>query len=391
LSEYELRVKLFGEMELENEYGCVVEKRERQPLPLLMLKYLLVNPSRNVSLEELVTRLWPSKPGIDDEGATRVRLRRVRQFLEPLHLDGPDGLVLYSFGQFWLNPKYTLLTDEEAFLGLLQQIQDCPLEDPAGLKLCIEALGLYRGRFLEFTKKSDWLIEYRKFYHSKFCSLAYNTLDRMAALQDNLALPLLCRRTVALAPEEKELHEAIIRYLGEQKRELDLVRYISQLSGTGASETERLSAREVESLYDYCIARDEYELLEQWNTEKNEGLTPRAVTKGSQSVVWWKCSKGHEWKARVNARVQGTGCPICRNRKVKVGENDLATVHPEIAAQWHPELNGDLTPQMVTAGSHKKVWWQCSAGHAWESVIAFRTGKRKTGCPICAGKVKESR
>ena len=39
-----------------------------------------------------------------------------------------------------------------------------------------------------------------------------------------------------------------------------------------------------------------------------------------------------------------------------IGFNDLATVQPLVAKEWHESLNGALTPEMVTAGSHKKVW-----------------------------------
>ena len=73
------------------------------------------------------------------------------------------------------------------------------------------------------------------------------------------------------------------------------------------------------------------------------------------------------------------------------GFNDLATLEPKIAEQWHPEFNEPLTPQMVTPGSAKKVWWQCAEGHIWRAVIYSRTGGKKCGCPVCSGKVKESR
>ena len=32
------------------------------------------------------------------------------------------------------------------------------------------------------------------------------------------------------------------------------------------------------------------------------------------------------------------------------GFNDLKTLCPGVAAQWHPSLNGALTPEMVTPG-----------------------------------------
>jgi Probable Zinc-ribbon domain len=38
----------------------------------------------------------------------------------------------------------------------------------------------------------------------------------------------------------------------------------------------------------------------------------------------------------------------------------LAEVRPELAAEWHPTKNGDLTPYYVLPGSAAKVFWQCS-------------------------------
>ena len=83
------------------------------------------------------------------------------------------------------------------------------------------------------------------------------------------------------------------------------------------------------------------------------------------------------------------GCPYCSGRRVLAGFNDLATLQPETAAQWDDTLNGKLTPEMVTLGSHKKVWWRCGDGHVWKAAIFSRTGRQKCGCPICAGKLRQ--
>ena len=37
--------------------------------------------------------------------------------------------------------------------------------------------------------------------------------------------------------------------------------------------------------------------------------------------------------------------------------NSLATVHPELVAEWS-EKNLPLTPDSITFGSNKKVWWK---------------------------------
>ena len=58
-----------------------------------------------------------------------------------------------------------------------------------------------------------------------------------------------------------------------------------------------------------------------------------------------------------------------------------------LLTQWHPAKNGALTPQMVTAGSHKRAWWTCAEGHIWKAVIYSRAGPQRRGCPVCAGRV----
>ena len=67
-------------------------------------------------------------------------------------------------------------------------------------------------------------------------------------------------------------------------------------------------------------------------------------------------------------------------------EKIYLTAHPHLIAEWHPEKNGDLDPATVTHGSHKKVWWKCSArGHTWAATAYNRAGLGK-GCPVCTGK-----
>ena len=66
----------------------------------------------------------------------------------------------------------------------------------------------------------------------------------------------------------------------------------------------------------------------------------------------------------------------------------IDVTHPDVAAQWHPTLNGELTPADVTAGCHAKAWWKCpnkcSEGceHLWQSEVRTRC-LRNYECPWC--------
>ena len=124
-------------------------------------------------------------------------------------------------------------------------------------------------------------------------------------------------------------------------------------------------------------------LAKDWS-EKNYPLTADDVTYASHKAVWWKCDKGHEWKAKVKSRtINKTGCPYCSHNKVLSGFNDLAFRFPEIASEWS-ERNSPLTPDKVTAFANRKVWWKCrTCGNEWNTLISTRSEGSK--CPYCSG------
>jgi hypothetical protein len=128
------------------------------------------------------------------------------------------------------------------------------------------------------------------------------------------------------------------------------------------------------------------QLAAEWHPTRNGALRPEDVVAGTNKRFWWKCPKGpdHEWPATGNSRLATLpgGCPFCRGLSVSV-TNSLARF-PDLVAEWHPTRNGDLTPAQVVAGSHTKVWWQCSKDptHEWPAQLNSRLIGR--GCRACA-------
>ena len=101
------------------------------------------------------------------------------------------------------------------------------------------------------------------------------------------------------------------------------------------------------SLYDECLEHGKPNLLQEWDAEKNAPLTPQSVCHRRRKKVWRRCGKGHQWQSAVYTRTGtgGQGCPYCAGRRVLKGFNDLTTLEPALAAQWHPPLNGTLTAE----------------------------------------------
>ncbi|MCR1162316.1 zinc-ribbon domain-containing protein [Paenarthrobacter sp. UW852] len=126
-------------------------------------------------------------------------------------------------------------------------------------------------------------------------------------------------------------------------------------------------------------------LAAEFHPVRNLPFTPETVVAGTAKRIWWRCHNGHEWETTGNSRASsGTGCPTCAGQRILQGYNDLATVRPDIAAEWHPTKNAE-PPFDVTVSNGKKAWWLAPCGHEWQAVIASRTGQG-VGCPVCSGR-----
>ena len=121
------------------------------------------------------------------------------------------------------------------------------------------------------------------------------------------------------------------------------------------------------------LATVNQELAAQWHPTKNGNLKPTQITANANKKVWWllrykvpndypvKSLRGKlfkfEWEAYISNRNRRQGCPYLIGKAVWPGFNDLATINPELAAQWHPTKNGNLNPTQITANTTKKAWW----------------------------------
>ena len=119
----------------------------------------------------------------------------------------------------------------------------------------------------------------------------------------------------------------------------------------------------------------------QWIIAKNSDL-PSEVVRGSHKSVWFRCTLGHEYKAKVYHRtLSGSGCPVCSGKCVVQGFNDLGSCAPEVAREWSADRNTQ-SPEEVHVRSNTSYWWKCSAGHEWKTTPEKRTDGG-TGCPKC--------
>jgi hypothetical protein len=117
------------------------------------------------------------------------------------------------------------------------------------------------------------------------------------------------------------------------------------------------------------------------------GTTPDAIFSQDNRRYVWQCSEvpGHRWPASPNNRVgKNSGCPYCSGARVWE-LNRLADLRPDLAAEWDSERNGTLTPEQVSVGSGREIYWTCPKGpdHRWKARVHKRAAGQ--GCRFCTG------
>ena len=125
------------------------------------------------------------------------------------------------------------------------------------------------------------------------------------------------------------------------------------------------------------------DLLAQWDYDKND-CGPECHTLRSEKKVFWICPTcGQSWAASIVVRRNNHNCPYCAGKRPIPGKNDLATLRPDLAAQWDYEKN-DCSPERYTLHSKKKIYWICpTCGLSWLATICSRSNG--SNCPYCAG------
>ena len=68
------------------------------------------------------------------------------------------------------------------------------------------------------------------------------------------------------------------------------------------------------------LATQSPQLARQWDyDEECACYVPADVTvPAAIGPVWWRCEKGHSWRASIHSRASGCGCPVCAGRQILV-------------------------------------------------------------------------
>lgn len=102
------------------------------------------------------------------------------------------------------------------------------------------------------------------------------------------------------------------------------------------------------------------DIAKQWDYEANFPLTPKDIVYVTQKKYHWIDDDGDKYVQRVDLKtIRRMGNPHKGKNQFSlvVGINDLVSVRPKVAEQWHPTKNKELNPCDVLPFSNSKAWF----------------------------------
>jgi len=125
-----------------------------------------------------------------------------------------------------------------------------------------------------------------------------------------------------------------------------------------------------------------------WNYELNGDITPENVRKSSQEKFWFNCTNDHPpFQTFINNVIRGHWCSKCGREKSAAKQKICTDPEKSFAKSpkaklWNFELNGDVRPEDVFAGSTYEYWFTCDdCEHDYKKSL---NSISKSGCPYCA-------
>jgi hypothetical protein len=131
------------------------------------------------------------------------------------------------------------------------------------------------------------------------------------------------------------------------------------------------------------IATTDPEIATELDPDLNGGLTAEHISANSKQTYIWRCpAKNHPYPATASNRTKAKSkCPVCLNRLIVPGINDLATTHPDIVAEIHPSELARTSAMKLTSNSEMLIDFLCPKEHMYRARIYDRV--RAAGCPDC--------
>ena len=172
--------------------------------------------------------------------------------------------------------------------------------------------------------------------------------------------------------------------------------YVSSHLCNDCADKERQKNRNLTIVSKGSVA-DMPNLMAMWASDLNEE-DPHNVSAYTKKMYWWRCPEcGKVEYSSPDKKHEYSHCGDCGNKMIGITrrknevsrKGSFGDQHPHLAKEWHPTMNGDVTPYDITSGCGECFYWKCKYGHVFRTSPQERVN-RHAGCPTCKMSLRTS-
>ncbi|MDI9420391.1 MAG: hypothetical protein GX228_04525 [Firmicutes bacterium] len=221
-----IKVWFLGSFQVEVDGNCIPVVDWRSKKALTLFKYLSSHPGKKIPRDRLIELLWSNSDPESSIHNLHTTVYNLRRSLFPKGKKGNNHSVIsYCNGLYWFDPPDGFYTDVFDFQSMTKTGYELDCVDPdEALSVYLQTLAIYRGDFLEEDLYEDWTIALRTNLREQYIEVALRTAELLVERRRDFNQAIqVCRNALNYDSTREKLHQAIIKYLLEQGRNVDAI------------------------------------------------------------------------------------------------------------------------------------------------------------------------
>ena len=259
-----LYVNMLGNFSLKLDDQTISCDNNRSKQIWNLLAFLICNSGKVMPTADLASLLWDSDKGDNSIGAIKTAMHRVRATLDKLRPNAGKQMLLYKDGGYMWNPDICMILDTNRFVKLLSKSDAINIEDE--LEMYLEAISLYKGKFLSGLSNESWIIPPQTYYNDMYLVAIEKIMPVLEKKGRYSEAVEICKNALQINQYTESLYQHLMRFLLILNKRAEVVEIYEEMSKLLLGAFGVIPNQESRSLYRAAI-----------QTEVNRVMNPERI------------------------------------------------------------------------------------------------------------------
>lgn len=208
-----INITMLGDFDIVVDGHSAITHIAKSPKSLLLLKYLLLNKGKGISVSSLIDALWSDvEDSANPESALKTMVSRIRANLLKASPVFQNCIVSKSGAYMW-NDDIPCTVDIFQFEELCSEVQYSTMLDENNRETYIQILNIYQGDLSYASIEEEWVVSRSLYLRHLYFQTVYRFADLLGKVEDTEMIILVCRIALEIDPYDEKLNLLLMQAL----------------------------------------------------------------------------------------------------------------------------------------------------------------------------------